>query len=339
MSGILNIKNVIRDFCRKQDEIITPLFRFVWSLIVFMSVNKLFHYNTLANKIEVVILLSILAALLPDGFMFFMVGVLITLHSFSVSLEVGAVFIVIFTAIYCVFVRFFPHYVYAIMLVPVCYVLHIPFAAPIIIAMVAGIPGLVPSICGIVLYYFSLCAAEVSRLLAVESAENEIEALRQLSEVLMSNKDMYTTIIIFAITILVTAILKKFSYPFAIYIAIAAGTIVNIIGSIFAGYIVGEDVAAGLVLAGSLIGAVIAMVIRFGQGVLDYQHTERVQFEDDDYYYYVKAVPKIDSEKAKEKGIKRSEEKRRPSEAVSSKVREILDTPTLDIPDTDNEMA
>jgi hypothetical protein len=25
---------------------------------------------------------------------------------------------------------------------------------------------------------------------------------------------------------------------------------------------------------------------------LDYARTERVQFEDDDYYYYVKAVPK-----------------------------------------------
>ena len=338
MSGILNLKNTIREFCRKQDEIITPLFRFIWSLIVFMSVNKLFNYNTLASKVEVVILLAILAALLPDGFMFFMVGVLITLHSFSVSLEVGAVFIVIFTAIYCVFVRYFPHYVYAILLVPVCYVLHIPFAAPIIIAMVAGLAGLVPSICGIVLYYFSLCAAEVARLLEVETAENEIEALKQLSEVLMSNKHMYRTIIIFALTILVTAIVKKFSFDFAIYIAIAAGTIINIIGSIFAGFIVGQDVEIGIVLIGSLIGAVIAIVIRFGQGVLDYQHTERVQFEDDDYYYYVKAVPKIDSEKAKEKGVKRREEKK-PVETVSSRVRDILDTPTLDLPETDDNLV
>ena len=25
---------------------------------------------------------------------------------------------------------------------------------------------------------------------------------------------------------------------------------------------------------------------------MDYKHTENVQFEDDDYYYYVKAIPK-----------------------------------------------
>jgi hypothetical protein len=58
-----------------------------------------------------------------------------------------------------------------------------------------------------------------------------------------------------------------------------------------------HDVAIQMVLVGSIVGGIIALIVRFGQGILDYQHTERVQFEDDDYYYYVKAVPKIDSEK------------------------------------------
>jgi hypothetical protein len=34
------------------------------------------------------------------------------------------------------------------------------------------------------------------------------------------------------------------------------------------------------------------MVVEFFMMDLDYARTERVQFEDDDYYYYVKAVPK-----------------------------------------------
>jgi hypothetical protein len=120
---------------------------------------------------------------------------------------------------------------------------------------------------------------------------------------------MYTVMIIFAITIGITAVLAKFSYPFAMYIAIAAGTIMNIIGSIIAGFIVGQDVDVNLVLIGSIVGIVLALVIRFGQGMLDYKHTQRVQFEDDDYYYYVKAVPKIDSEKAKKTGVKKDSDK------------------------------
>ncbi len=299
MESILKLKNSIRDICRKQDEIITPILRFIWSLIVFMSIQKIYGYNDLASKPEVTILLAVMAALLPDGFMFFMAGVVMALHSFSVSLEVGAVFIVLFVIIYCVYIRFFPKYAYAVLMVPVFYVLHIPFAAPIVIALVAGLGGVVPAVCGVALYYFSQCAAEINHLLATKSNENEIEAVKQLSSVLIGNRDMYTTMIAFAVTVLTIALLAKLTFNYAIYVAMGAGIVVNIIGAILAGFIMSEDVPMDMVVIGSIVGLVLAFILRFGQGILDYKHTERVQFEDDDYYYYVKAVPKIDSEKKK----------------------------------------
>ena len=43
-----------------------------------------------------------------------------------------------------------------------------------------------------------------------------------------------------------------------------------------------------------MIGAVIASLIyQLFVFSVDYSRTEYTQFEDDDYYYYVKAVPKI----------------------------------------------
>ena len=110
---------------------------------------------------------------------------------------------------------------------------------------------------------------------------------------------MYTTMIAFAVTVLAIALLAKLTFNYAIYVAMASGIVVNIIGAILAGFIMSEDVPMDMVIIGSLVGLVIAFILRFGQGILDYKHTERVQFEDDDYYYYVKAVPKIDSEKKK----------------------------------------
>ena len=46
------------------------------------------------------------------------------------------------------------------------------------------------------------------------------------------------------------------------------------------------------VLVGNVISLLIAFVIQFLFFNLDYSRTERLQFEDDEYYYYVKAVPK-----------------------------------------------
>ena len=58
------------------------------------------------------------------------------------------------------------------------------------------------------------------------------------------------------------------------------------------------------VILGSAAGAVIALVIQFFHFNLDYARTEKVQFEDDEYYYYVKAVPKM-TVAAPEKRVKR----------------------------------
>ena len=46
-------------------------------------------------------------------------------------------------------------------------------------------------------------------------------------------------------------------------------------------------------LLGTLGSMVIAGIYNFLIFSVDYSRTEYTQFEDDDYYYYVKAVPKI----------------------------------------------
>jgi hypothetical protein len=54
-----------------------------------------------------------------------------------------------------------------------------------------------------------------------------------------------------------------------------------------------DEIELATILIGSLLSGVIAFVVQFFKGVLDYGRIEIVQFEDDDYYYYVKAIPKI----------------------------------------------
>ena len=47
------------------------------------------------------------------------------------------------------------------------------------------------------------------------------------------------------------------------------------------------------IIIGTVISVLIAKVVEFFTFNVDYSRTEKVQFEDDEYYYYVKAVPKI----------------------------------------------
>lgn len=80
---------------------------------------------------------------------------------------------------------------------------------------------------------------------------------------------------------------------YAWIIAIVAGTIAQL-GVIFIGDIA-ADVSVSVIrlLMGILVSIVIAGIYTFFVFAVDYSRTEYVQFEDDDYYYYVKAVPKL----------------------------------------------
>jgi hypothetical protein len=44
---------------------------------------------------------------------------------------------------------------------------------------------------------------------------------------------------------------------------------------------------------GVFLSLIIELLVEFFCFMVDYTRIENVQFEDDDYYYYVKAVPKV----------------------------------------------
>ena len=52
-------------------------------------------------------------------------------------------------------------------------------------------------------------------------------------------------------------------------------------------------IPAGTVILSAFVGLLVTLAALFLTVSPDYPHTEKVRFEDDDYYYFVKAVPKI----------------------------------------------
>ena len=67
-------------------------------------------------------------------------------------------------------------------------------------------------------------------------------------------------------------------------------------------------------ILGSLFSVGVAVVLQFFLFSVDYSRTEYVQFEDDEYYYYVKAVPKL-SIAVSEKRVKKISSQRKQSTA------------------------
>ena len=97
----------------------------------------------------------------------------------------------------------------------------------------------------------------------------------------------------FAVTVLIVYLIRRMPVGYSWTIAMVAGAMANVAILLTGDLIYDVNLSAGNVLLGSLLALVAAKVIEFFRFCVDYGRTERVQFEDDEYYYYVKAVPKM----------------------------------------------
>ena len=104
---------------------------------------------------------------------------------------------------------------------------------------------------------------------------------------------MFLTIAAFAFTIIVVYIIRRMSVNYAWTIAIIAGALTDVMVLLVGDLMFDTNVPIGGVIIGSIFSVLIAMVVQFFAFNVDYSRTEKVQFEDDEYYYYVKAIPKI----------------------------------------------
>ena len=88
------------------------------------------------------------------------------------------------------------------------------------------------------------------------------------------------------------SVVRKLDVDHAWTIAIISGTLVDILVILLGDLKLGTYISVGTLLLSSVVGVIAAYITKLFLFNLDYSRTEKVQFEDDEYYYYVKAVPK-----------------------------------------------
>ena len=70
------------------------------------------------------------------------------------------------------------------------------------------------------------------------------------------------------------------------------GSVVYIVLMLFGSMFMSISMEMGSVIIAGVVSAVIGLIIEFFVLGVDYSRSEVTQFEDDEYVYYVKAVPK-----------------------------------------------
>ncbi len=317
MTGLLEVKEKLKSIYGKYDIYIKPLFKFILALCVFGLINGNIGYMGRINTMPVTLVLALLCSILPVNIMILLAAAVVLLHLYALALEVAVMGGVLFLLLALLYFRFAPKDGFYTILTPICMHYNIGPVMPMTVGLLGEAYSVISVVCGTVVWFFLEGVKSNASVLGSSSEDVAVTSkFIAILNQLIGNKEMYLVILTFLLVTLIVLFIRKLSIDHAWTAAIIIGALVNFI-VLFAGYVLLgiSGRITGLVI-GSLVSLIVALVLEFLFFNLDYTRTERVQFEDDEYYYYVKAVPKIHVAE-KEKHIKKISTKE--SERITKK--------------------
>lgn len=292
MTKLLVIREYLKHFYSKSEIYIKPAWKFLLAFITLLVINGKLGYMRQIDNVAVVLIVALMCSFLPTGCIALFSSLFIILHMYALSMECALVALLLILVMYLLYFRFTPKESVVPVLTPLSFVCKIPYVMPLALGL-AKTPASVISVgCGTIIYYFLAFINENATTINVMEDDMTIR-FRYLIDGLIDNKAMIVTIVAFSIALIVVYMIRRMSVDHSWTIAMIAGTLVNIVMLLVGDLIFDTKVSIIGVLIGGIVAILLAKVLQFFIFSVDYSRTERVQFEDDEYYYYVKAVPKL----------------------------------------------
>lgn len=293
MMQLLVFKENLKRFYGKYSIYIIPIVKFVVGAAAFFLINSNIGFMTRLNNPLIPVVMGLVASIVPYGFTAFLAGCFVVVHVSRVSLEVAVILCIFILAVMMLYYGFRPGDGYLLLLTPMLFFLKIPYVVPLLVGLSGGLVSIVPVSCGVCIYYIMMYLKQNAGVLAGGSVSELAARFIQVAKSVFGNELMWVMVAAFAAAIAIVFIIRRLPVDYSWTIAIIAGVITELIVIFIGDFNYNLTVNLISMILGILVSVVIALIYQFFVFAVDYSRTEYLQYEDDDYYYYVKAVPKI----------------------------------------------
>lgn len=310
MRNLLMIKEWYQGVYSKYGLGIDVAIKFLLSLLAIILINQNIGAMTLLENPLIIFAVAVVCAVVPKGFMIFILTLLIPVHILALSIEMGAFVMAVLIIMFLVYLRFATEDGCAVICVPVLFCIQIPFVMPLLLGLIGTPFSIISVACGTVVYFLMNYVHIHYEELAAASSTDGLSMMSEMARDVFTDQTMYLLIIAFSVTLIAVYVIRRLSVRYSWQIACVTGVIIQT-AILLAGnhsFGVSDVLSLPVILVGNIISLLLMTVLSFLLHNVDYERVEHVQFEDDDYYYYVKAVPKITV--SAKKGKKHSSGKR-----------------------------
>lgn len=292
MATLLEFRQVIKSFYAKYDIYINPVLKFILALAGFMMLDVKMGFMVQLRSPLVAAGAAFVCAFLPLNVTVVAGGIMMLAHAYALSLEACAVTAGIFAVMYLLYFRVSSGMGVLLLLTPLCFWLGIPYLIPLLGGLLFGPAAAIPAGFGTIVYYLIQYMSQNSISLGNGKPESGGVKVASLIDSLFTNKEMFLCMAAIMLTVLIVYFIRRLSVDHSWELAVGIGAVVNVVIHLAGALLPGVSVSIIPLLIGSVVSVLLTFFIKFFVFSIDYTRTERVQFEDDEYYYYVKAVPK-----------------------------------------------
>ncbi len=293
MTTLLEMKQHLKIFYSRYDVYLIPAIKFLVAFFAFMLLNGQIGFMEKVANPAVSLLLALLCSFLPVNMIAIFGSALLCAHAYALSLELFGITAGLLFLMYAVYFRVAPSCGYVLVLTPMAFFLKIPYVIPLVLGIVAGPVSAVPAGCGTIVYYLMYYMKNNEKMLVSSETEEVSARFLNLIDSVLNNKEMILTVLVFAVVVMIVYAIHRLSVDYSWYLALGIGAVANIVLFLIGALVMETNMAIGSLVVGTLLSFLLALVVEFFVFSVDYSRTEYTQFEDDEYYYYVKAVPKM----------------------------------------------
>ena len=315
MSNLLEIREKLKLLYSRNEFILVPVLKFMLAYLTICMVNGELGYMGKLDNLGLVLIVSLLCSFLPNGCIILFGAAFSLMHLYELSLEVAIAALAIYLIMFLLFFRMGSKDSVILIFTVLLFALKIPYVIPVAVGLLATPLAAVSVGCGTVVYYMLTNISDNTTIISSMGADEATAKLRLVIDSVLGNRAMIVMIAAFAITIMVVYLVRRMSIDYSWSIAMIACVIIDLVVLLVGDLIYDTQLSLGMAVLGSIVALVIAKILEFFRFCVDYSRTEKVQYEDDEYYYYVKAVPKM-SMSAASKTVKRINTQRRPVRAL-----------------------
>ena len=293
MTIFLELKEKLKAIYAEYGTYILPAAKFLLALAVFLSINRTLDYVPALGNIFIVLILSLICAIIPLNGMVFFAMVLILLQCTGVHILAAAFGAVLFLTLWVLYLRLASGEALALVLTPLAFALNIPAAVPIAFGLVGGPVSALSVACGLVVYYFMDLIQERIAVLAAGEDLNMLDLVTALAEGIFQNEELLVAIICCTVTLLVVNLIRSLEADYAWEVSVIAGGIAYLVIQLAGALFLEVPVSIPVLVIGTIGACLICYVLQLFVFGGDYSRSKMFRFQDDEYYYYVKAIPKM----------------------------------------------